>query len=131
MTVMDFEERRDRVWREKNASMPQRAESARQDAGPVLQAAIAASYVTGTPEWDRLLTIIQAHLESAKVAKAALETALMSPNVIDPQAMMQIKVDALIVSERIHVLEAVIALPSDIMRDAEKARLHLEKLKDE
>lgn len=131
MTTIDFEERRNLAWRAKHGTKQQKIESARQESGPIIQAAIAASHVTGTPEWDRLLTIIQAHLESAKSAKASLEIAIMAANVIDPMAMMQIKVDALIVSERINVLEAVIALPADIMRDAANARLHLEKLKDE
>lgn len=131
MSTIDFEERRRRAFEARKGNKEQIVEHARQESGPIMQAAIAASHVTGTPEWDRLLTIIQVHLESAKSAKAALEIAIMASNVVDPMAMMQIKIDALIASERIKVLEAVIALPSDIMKNAENARLHLEKLKDE
>lgn len=131
MSVMDFEERRDRAYRAKQAAREQTDDHAKHAAGAIMQAAVAASYVTGTPEWDRMLTIIQAHVEKAKNVKLALETALMGPDVIDPQAMLQIKMNALIVTERINVLEAVIALPSDIIRDAENARLRLKEPKDE
>lgn len=116
---MDFEQRRDRAFK------PREAEQARQVTGQILQAAIAAEHVTGTPEWDRLLTIIQAHIETAKQEKKALESAIMARGLVDPNAIMQVKIDALIVSERINVLEAVVALPSDIMKNAESAKLNL------
>ena len=123
---MDFEARR------AARHMPQGAtETAYRAAGPIIQAAIAAQYVTGTPEWDRLLTIIQAELEVAKQAKQSCETAIMARNLTDPNELMQIKINALIASERINVLNAVIALPSEIIKDANAARINLEKLSNE
>lgn len=123
---MDFEARR------AARHMPQGStETAYRAAGPIIQAAIAAQYVTGTPEWDRLLTIIQAELEVAKQVKQSCETAIMARNLTDPNELMQIKINALIASERINVLNAVIALPSEIIKDANAARINLEKLSNE
>lgn len=116
---MDFEERRARAHATRDT------EQARQAQGQILQAAVAAEYVTGTPEWDRLLTIVQAHIETAKQEKMALESSIMARGLVDPNAIMQVKIDALIVTERINVLEAVVALPSDIMKNAESAKLNL------
>lgn len=124
--MSDFETRRDMAWEaRKTVRTP---ENARRIAGPVLQAAIAARHVTGSPEWDRLLSIIQVQLESAKAVRRALADALMAPNLTDPQTMMQIRIDVLLASERIKVFEAVVALPAGLMRDGELARLDLEEL---
>lgn len=127
MSMDDFESRREAAFNAKRG----RREHEQQTAGPIIQAAIAAKFVTGTPEWDRILTIIQAYVENAKQAKASMEDAIMAKNIVDPNAMMQIKIDALIAQERISVLEAIIALPSDIMKNAEAAKLNLEKFRNE
>jgi len=124
----DFETRRDMAWKARKAARNHTVDS--HIAGAIIQAAISAEYVTGTPEWDRLLSIMQAEAETARAAKTALEAALMAPDIMDPQRMMQIKIDALILAERIKVIEAVVALPSNIMRDGENARLQMKESQD-
>ena len=123
---MDFEARRAARHRPQGV-----IEAAYRERGPVIQAAIAAQYVTGTPQWDRLLTIIQAELEAAKQVKQSCEAAIMARGLTDQNELMQIKINALIANERINVLNAVIALRSEIIKDANAARISLEKLANE
>lgn len=111
---MDFEEKRAQVWKARQQKTPGF------QTGQIAQAAIAASHVTGTPEWDRLLTIIQADAEKAKGLKASLEVSLMGPDVTDPQEMTRLKTSILVLTERIRTIEEVIALPARLMRESQE-----------
>ena len=96
----------------------------------VLRAELAVNAVTGDPNWDRLLEMIQATLNDARQAKVAHEAAAMDPRVVDPAVMMQHKVQALLMAERVKVLEAVIAIPAELKRNGDAARDLLARLKE-
>lgn len=92
------------------------------------QAALAAENVTGDPNWDRMLSFMQAALEAAREAHKAASDALLDPRLVGHEAMLLVKLNVAVAAERIRTLEAVIALPADLKRDGKTAALKLEAL---
>ena len=105
--------------------------NARPVAEQAARAAVSMQNVTGDPDWDRFLTYIQATIEDANKAKAGHESAVMDPRLTNADAIMVHKVQALLMGERIRVLEAVLAIPADLKREGDKAMGLLRRLADE
>ena len=92
------------------------------------QAAVSAERLTGVPQWDTFLSYLQGAIETTQKQLATFEGALRSPDLLDPQKIMQCKVSALRCQERIMAWEAVLQLPKDLIELGEKAEALTDRL---
>lgn len=92
------------------------------------QAEMMMQNLTGDQYWDRFLSYIQSALDGMKANLSGMEEALCSPSMVDPNEIMAAKLAIAAVGGRIESLEAVLALPKDIMETGERAREKLKSL---
>lgn len=96
----------------------------------VERSTVAAEHLTNDPKWDMFLSVIQGSLDQTKnLIEMALDQ-LVNSDLIDPNALMSVKIRhrELVMQQR--TLEAVMVIPKSLMDDAEKARDVLSKLQD-
>lgn len=91
------------------------------------QAAVSKEKLTNSPEWNIFLQELQKKLEEAETGLQALKDGLSDPGMPDSQ-VLSVRNTILIYTERVGTLSAIIALPSDVMKAGEDARLKLEEL---
>lgn len=95
---------------------------------PLARAALSAEAVTGSEDWDLLLSMLEAERAKADAAADAAARQIMDPSLIDHDLMMALKVQALLFRARADTLKAVIDLPAALKRDGAAAKLKLEGL---
>lgn len=91
------------------------------------QAAISASNMTGTPEWDVFLQYLQAGVEAASEQRDAFMRDLANPLLVDPNAVAQKRIAVIRLNDRIDTITRIIAMPAEIKHHG---RIADEKLKE-
>ena len=86
------------------------------------QAAVNASNMTGSTEWDVFLQFLQSHADRVKASRVALDEVLKDPRVTSDEDMRRAKIQYIEADAIVRTLEAVISLPSDIIESGDKAR---------
>ncbi len=94
----------------------------------LVQAQVKMELLTGDQHWDIYLSWIQCSLEALRNQKTQLTDKLCDPNLVDPNAIMAVKLALADVSGQIIAIEAIIGLPKAIMESSEKAKERLEGL---
>ena len=112
-------------------SRDQRAQMDQPGLELIAQAGVKAGNLTEHPLWDTFLSYLQAGVETAKADVATLRTTLEDPNLNDHVQILGVKAALLLRNERITVLEAVIALPKEIIEQGGRAKLVLDKIESE
>jgi hypothetical protein len=91
-----------------------------------VQASVALENLTGTPEWDYFLSLVQARLEAAQKRQNAFAQDVLLGEV-DPNVQLRTKLAYRECRMEADVLLWVIGLPKQALREAEAAR---ERLRD-
>lgn len=78
------------------------------------RAALSTDMLTGDPAWDEFLSYVQYHVEAINREKAAAMAQLMNPGLHDPNALANVRMLIIRLSERMEVLTQIIALPKKI-----------------
>ena len=89
------------------------------------QASVKQKYLTNDENWDYYLSLIQSWIEKTKTSAGHFRNALESPECVNRDEREKIKNYLMICNERIGTLEAVIALPNQIIEDHEHAELDI------
>lgn len=110
-------------WLKLNTVARKQANGAHRDHLVLLsQAAVNATNMTGSTEWDIFLQFLQSQAERVKEGRAALETIMKDPRVTSDEDMRRAKIEYIEADAIVRTLEAVISLPSDIIESGAKAR---------
>ena len=97
----------------------------------IAQAAVPAAAVTGSAEWDYLLSLMQAEVERLdKVIQGLTEAYAIDPS-FDPIRMSESKAAIRTAVAQRDTLRSVITLPKEIIEKGEKAQLALQQYADE
>ena len=75
------------------------------------QAVVSADHVTSDPDWDRFLSYIQAAIEKQTVVVTSLHAALADPGMVNPDLLLETKIQLIRVQAWIDAYEEVIAIP--------------------
>ena len=94
------------------------------------QAEVKATLLTGAPHWDTFLSYIQAAVEHAEESWRGFERKLGDPNLVDYNEIMKVKISLVETMATITAWKAVASLPSDLIRDGNKARDLLSRMND-
>jgi len=78
------------------------------------QAAVSAGKVTTDPDWDRFLSYIQAAIEKQTVVVNSLHAALAEPSMVNPDQLLETKIQLIRVQAWIDAYEEVIAIPKKL-----------------
>ncbi len=89
---------------------------------------VAAEHLTNDPKWDMFLSVIQGSLDQTKNLIEMAVDRLVASDLIDPTALMEVKLKHRELLSQQRTLEAVMVIPKSLMDDAEKARDVLSKL---
>jgi len=118
--VASIETRRKRKVRENERSFQQ-----------IAQAAVPAAAITGSKEWDFLLSLMQAEVERLdQVVQGLTEAYAIDPS-FDPIKMSEAKAAIRIAVAQRDTLKSVMALPKEIIEKGEQAQLALQQYSDE
>ena len=102
------------------------------DAGRVLemlqQASIKQENMTTDQNWNYYLTLIQGWIDKTRENAIQFRSALESPDLVNVDQRKQLENYLLQCNERISILDAVIALPNQIMKSFEDAKLELQEI---
>ena len=90
-------------------------------------AEVPASILARGEEWRLFQQTIQGVIDQAESELTELNTGIMAPNVLSHEDMMAVKINGVILSERINALRAVLALPKKIQQDAKAAKDWVER----
>jgi len=116
VTLKDWQEFRDR-------SQVAFVGQQRSELKRMTQAAVSAERLTGNPDWDYYLSIIQAEVERCEAAEDAAKESLVSPHG-DPQ---EARVAAIRCRERANALRDAIRIPKAIIENGKGAGKMLRK----
>lgn len=94
----------------------------------LVQAQVKMELLTGDQYWDIFLSYLQSSLEALRVQESQIRDQLCMPGLVDPNAMMEVKLDLVGVSNQAKAIEAIIGLPKAIMESSEKAKERLATL---
>lgn len=86
------------------------------------QAEVKMENLTGDPYWDIYLSYLQEALERMTARHSQLEAELCSPDTVDPNAIMGIKLAIAQIGGQIDAVEQAISLPKSIMEMGERAK---------
>lgn len=94
------------------------------------QASVKQEYLTNDENWNYYLTLIQSWIDKTRLNAQSFRDALESPDLVSQDERKKFLNYLMICNERIGVLEAVIALPKQIIEDHEKAKLAIDDIPD-
>lgn len=86
------------------------------------QAAVDKQHLTNDPKWDVFLQEIQSQMNEAKKEREGLEMKFRDVRLVMPEQKQIIQQQIIALTAAIETFENVIALPSRIIEDGEKAR---------
>jgi hypothetical protein len=86
------------------------------------QAEVKMENLTGNPYWDIYLSYLQEALERMSSRHSQLEAELCSPDTVDPNVIMGIKLAIAQIGGQIDAVEQAIALPKSIMEMGDRAK---------
>ena len=90
-----------------------------------------ANFVTGTPQWDHILNLLNEELVRANAARDAIQASMLNVNIVDPQVILKMRQDALLLGERIGLLGAIIMFPKQLIELGEASKLKLSEAEAE
>lgn len=93
----------------------------------LVQAQVKMENLTGDQYWDIYLSYLQDVLERISVQSDHARDRLCNTKMVDPNAIIEIKMEIAGLNSQIKLLEAIIGLPKAIMESADTAK---ERLKD-
>ncbi len=95
------------------------------------QAEVSAENLTGMPEWTIYQQILQGATERTQEQVKQLELILRSPDLVDHDAMLKIKLSIALCDGRIDAWRTALMLPSDIKKSAQSAQEILDRMMKE
>ena len=90
--------------------------------GMLQRAAVEAKFLTGDHNWDVYLSYIQNAIERTEAQLSVFKDGLCDPDMTNADALMRIKIHAATCTGRIEAMEAMKALPVELMTAGEKAK---------
>ena len=93
----------------------------------LVQAQVKMENLTGDQYWDIYLSYLQDVVERISVQSDHARDRLCNTKMVDPNAIIEIKMEIAGLNSQIKLLEAIIGLPKAIMESADTAK---ERLKD-
>jgi hypothetical protein len=108
-----------------------RVKDQERDLRQAAQATVPIDKLTHSEEWDYFVSIIQEEMNGTSALLDSLYEEMNTDTSFEPHIMAQRKAYAMRVAERRLTLEAILALPKQIMEIGENAKLALENLDDE
>jgi len=94
----------------------------------IKQGAVVGESMTGVPAWDTFLSFVQGAIDTTREQLAALGDTLASPDVLDHDRLLQIKVSMIRCKERISAWEAIVKLPKDLIEHGEQTQSLLDRM---
>jgi hypothetical protein len=79
------------------------------------RAAVDAKMLTGSPYWDKYLTQLQASIEGSERQREEIEARLCSPDTVNNEEIMRLKIVLAEVRGRIEAWTAALRLPTEII----------------
>jgi len=96
----------------------------------VAQSVVPMHAVTNSAEWNFFLSLIQTKIEElAGILSALQESQVLDPS-FDHAGLASYKAQMMRVAEQKRTLEMILELPSNIMKDGEKARFALHSIEE-
>ena len=93
-----------------------------------MQAEVQADRLTGDPDWDIFLQLVQAGIERMQKSAADYRERLCDPEVVNQDELMHLKMRLADAEAHVRAWVAVIQLPKDIKKSGEQAKSLLERL---
>ncbi len=120
----DYEEWAE-VYRQQQRS---RVNGQRADLEHFMQAEVQADRLTGDPDWDIFLQLLQAGIEKMSKLAADLRDRLCDPEVVNQDELMHLKLRLSAAEAQVAAWDAAIQLPKDIKTSGEQAKSLLDRL---
>lgn len=118
-----------RVLSELNAKAKAGANGARREQLAMLaQAEVSARLLTGSPEWDIFLQMLQATVDRFKANRDSLDEMLKDPRLANADDIIRTKIQYIQADTYVRALEGVVSLPVDIIESGDRARDLLSRL---
>lgn len=108
---------RERIQQDAKRTLAAQASTLRQAA----QGEVVAAKLTGNPEWDILLSLLQAEIEHCDEQERDFTKKMMDPD-LDPGMMWGIKISAISWHVRGNALRSVQEMPKALREDAKEAK---------
>jgi hypothetical protein len=103
-------------------------QSRRHELERLAQAPVAMAALTGDPNWDVFLQILQADLEKVRIALEALKERMVDSIDVNPETLVLERIQAKVYQSQILTLEKVIGLPKQIKEEGVEAQKDLDEL---
>jgi len=94
----------------------------------IKQGAVVGESMTGVQAWDTFLSFVQGAIDTTREQLDALNHTLASPDILDHDRMLSIKVSMIRCKERIAAWEAIVKLPKDLIEHGEQAQSLLDRM---
>ena len=94
------------------------------------QAAVALKDLTGQPSWDLFLRYLAGTIEAWSKDKFRAQEALTDPRLGHQQAEL-LRLQAMLLNERMKVVNAIISLPNELIEMGDKARSIYERMNED
>lgn len=118
ITFQDFEKSNERLAKEKLSHNP--------GLEMLQQAAVSQDLLTKDDHWDYYLSLIQSWIEKTEKQKENFRDLSLSPDIVNIDDQQRIKNYYIQCSERLSVLQAVIQIPHQIIKQHEDIKLQLD-----
>lgn len=86
----------------------------------VLHSSVKLEALTGDPNWDHYLSMVQGLIESAEKERAPLERSLADSDILDHAELLKIKFNIARCTASIQSLQVAIGLPKKIIENAKQ-----------
>ena len=94
------------------------------------QAAVKAEHLTGQPEWDYFLSLLQNAIDVTETQAKEFERKLSDPSLVGHEDLLAVKIDLIRCLERMMAWKVVMDLPKELVESGETAANILERLTD-
>ena len=110
------------------ARLQERMNGKRTELEHFMQAEVQAERLTGDPDWDIFLQLVQAGIERMQKLANELRRQLADPGTVNQDELMRLKISLADAEGHVRAWEATIQLPKDIKQSGEQAKTLLERL---
>jgi ketopantoate hydroxymethyltransferase len=117
---MSFERADFRAYQDRRKK--ERVQERQAELRQVAQAAPAMTVLTGHSEWDTFLAVLEAMKQQAENALRLVQANLAQSFELEPTQLVSRKVQAMMIQERIAVIEEIIAKPAELLEAGKKAQ---------
>lgn len=106
--------------------MRDRVEQIRPELRRIVQASVAAEHLTGTPEWEYFLSLVQGMIEEQVGIRNAADALFGEDRFRAAEEILEVRHSRAMAQARIDALESVLLIPKQAIEEGQKAKKVLE-----